>query len=139
MKSEHVGVGLDAAYHAWPGSYDANQAMVFAFGPGSDVTFNAIQTTGYLLYDFLPDGPARPYAKVGGGLYWVRTKLHTPFGDQGSTEPNYVYNLGAGVNFKVSRIRYVGIGAMYHKIQSTDFNTNLITFGANLLWGPGAR
>lgn len=139
MQSEHTGIGVDVAYHAWPGSDDANAVFVAIFGPGSEVNLHAIQATGHVLYECQTGGMARPYAKGGAGVYWVTTKLHTPFGNVDDTQPNFVYNVGAGVNFKASPTRYVGIGGMYHKILASGFDTNLFTVGVNLLWGVGVK
>src|SRR5206468_10845117 len=74
METEQAGIGVDVAYHLWSGSNDANADAVARFGPGSELKFSAIQATAHVLYAFRTGGKARPYAKIGFGPYWLKTK-----------------------------------------------------------------
>ena len=149
METEQAGIGVDVAYHLWSGSNDANADAVARFGPGSELKFSAIQATAHVLYAFRTGGKARPYAKVGFGPYWLKTKVDTRTYtyNVGDALQKFGYNMGAGVNFKVSPTQDIGIGGMYHVIVTggpgpsagSRSAVNLFTLSVSLMWGAGAK
>ena len=139
MHSEHAGVCVDVAYHRWPGS-DAANALVSLLGPGSKVTFDAVQATLQVRYEFRTDGRARPHANGGGGMYYVKSRLTTPVGIiSGDRQQNFGYVVGAGVDLKVSPTQRVGFGGTYHHILTSGSDTDLFTVGLSLMFGTGGR
>lgn len=134
MASRHVGVGIDLTHHGWS-STDAAAADVAAlFGPGTEVDYYAIQTTGHLLYDVRTGGKVRPYAKVGSGLYSMGSRLRTSLGQFNSTESEFGYNLGAGVSagLDVSPRYRFGVAGTYHVIV-TGTRTTFYTVGVSFM------
>ena len=139
MESDHVGIGADVAYHRWKASDDANAYASALFGPGSEITYDGVQVTPHVLYDFRAGGDIRPYAKAGAGLYSVRSKLVTPFGSADDRSWNFSYSLGAGIEVFDNPRYGVGLGGMYHIIQAGDAKPRLFTVGLILAWRLGAH
>lgn len=61
MESDHAGISLDVAYHRWNASDDLNAYTADVFGPGSEVSYDAVQVAPHLVYDFRTGGKVRPY------------------------------------------------------------------------------
>jgi hypothetical protein len=78
MVNDAWGIGADLAYHAWGGSDDLNAAMEATFGPGSEVSWSAIQADVHGVMMVPTQSNMKPYAQVGVGLYNVSAKLTSP-------------------------------------------------------------
>ena len=134
------GFGGDLCYHAWGGSEDLNDALEGTFGPGSEMSFSALQITAHAIMNFKSSGTVHPYAKVGMGIYNAGAKLETPSGDDSDSKSKFGFNVGAGMNFaSTSNMRW-GVAGAYHIIPTeddlgTDFN--FMQLGVNVMWGMG--
>ena len=81
---------------------------------------------------------ATPYLTGGLGVYNTKFKVEKSQlinGDDSSSD--FGFNLGGGVNWMVSPMYQVGLGAAYHSVQTDVSATNFYTVGVNLLWGTG--
>ncbi len=128
MVSEHLGVGVELAYHEWDCSGR------FARAVGAVGTFSALQVTGHVLHQAQTRGRVRPFAKGGFGIYWMRTMLDSVFGPSGDirdTRPELGGNVGAGVNLGHT----IGIAGTYHLVHSGGPATQFFTVSMNLGWG----
>jgi opacity protein-like surface antigen len=127
MLTPVFGLGADLGYHWWGGNED-----VFA---GADATFSGIQATAQGTFMIPMQGKARPYLAGGLGLYNMKFELESSLGDQEDSSSEFGYNLGGGLNWLVSPMYMIGIGAGYHSVQTEGEATNFYTVGVNLLWG----
>jgi opacity protein-like surface antigen len=143
MVSEHVGAGLDVAYHAWDATDATVAPLVALFGPRWTARMSAIQSTVHVRYGLLTRSRASPYAQLGGGLYWTGTTLHGPFGSStGYRTPHRGYNVGAGIESNLSPMFHVRVGGTYHSIESGEGgvpSADFFTVDASLMWGKGAK
>ena len=138
MLSPAFGLGADLGYHSWGGTDDYNALLESISGdPEAEGTFSAIQGTGHVVFNIAMSGKATPYLKGGLGMYNFKAKVETESGDADESESNFGYNLGGGLNFLVSPMYQLGLGAMYHSVQTEDESTDFYTVGVNLLWGMG--
>ena len=128
MLTPAFGVGADLGYHWWGGSDDY-------FGSGADASFSGIQATAQGTYMIPLQGKARPYIGAGLGLYNFGVEVESPLGDSDDSSSDFGYNIGGGLNWLVSPMYMMGIGAGYHSIQTEGDATNFYTVGVNLLWG----
>jgi outer membrane protein with beta-barrel domain len=136
MASKHIGVGMDLTHHGWGSTESATAEVEAFFGPGTEVDYYAIQTTGHLFCDVRTDGRVRPYAKVGSGLYTIGSRLRTSLGQFNSTESEFGYNFGGGVSASLdmsSRYR-LGVAGTYHVIV-TGTKTTFYTIGLSFMRG----
>lgn len=131
MLTPTFGLGVDLGYHWWGVGDDF-------VPPGADASSSAIQATAQGTFMIPMQSKARPYLKGGLGLYQNKAEI------SGATDPSlnfdesssdFGFNLGGGVNWLVSPMYQLGIGAAYHSIQTDVESTNLYTVGVNLLWG----
>lgn len=132
------GFGGDLCYHSWGGSEELNDALEATFGPGSEMSFAALQATAHAVMNFQTSGSVHPYAKFGMGLYSIGAKLETPSGDDDTSESKFGFNIGAGMNFPSSSNMRWGVAGAYHIIPAEDeFGTdlNFMQLGVNLTWG----
>jgi opacity protein-like surface antigen len=140
FEAEHVGVGLDVAYHSWDGPADATTQAMLDWIAGSSVTIRdrALQTTAHLVYDIQGVGAARPYLKGGVGLYWFKTDLHVQGRSlRGGYNPKFGSFVGAGIDFRVDEAVALGVGGNYHVIPSDNGNLQFITFAVDVCWMGG--
>jgi opacity protein-like surface antigen len=138
MLTPALGLGADLGYHSWGGSDDYDAFLQFISGdPAAEGSFTAIQGTGHLTFMIPMEGKARPYLQGGLGVYNVKAKVETSTDDVDDSSSDFGFNLGGGVNFLVSPMYMVGLGAAYHSIQTEDTSTDFYTVGVNLLWGKG--
>lgn len=138
MVNDTWGIGADLAYHAWGGSDDLNAAMEAAFGPGSEISWSAIQADVHGTMMFPTQSNVKPYAQVGLGLYNVSAKLSSPSGDDDTSKSKLGFNLGGGMNFSNTGNMRWGVGAGYHIIPAEDdlgSDVNFFSVGVNMLWG----
>jgi len=138
MVSPVLGIGADVGYHTWGGTDDYDALLQFLSGdPGAEGSFSAIQATAHAMFMIPMEGKARPYLKGGLGMYNLKAKVESSFGDADESESNFGFNIGGGVNFLASPMFMVGLGAAYHSVQTEDQSTDFYTVGVNLLWGKG--
>lgn len=133
MVTPVFGIGADIGYHWW-GVDDEVTPL------GADASINAIQGTVHGTFRFQTNGKAVPYLQGGLGVYRYKEQVEDsldPFEDFEFTESDFGFNLGGGVNFAVSPMYEVGLGAAYHSISTEDFSTHFFTVGVNLMWGMG--
>ena len=142
MMNDQWGIGGDLGYHAWSGSEDINDAMEAAFGPGSELTWNAIQANVHAVMMFPTQTNMKPYAKAGLGIYNVTAKLETPAGDDDTSESKLGFNFGGGMNFMSEGTRRWGIGAAYHIVPAEEdlgSDVNFFSLGINMMWGMSQK
>lgn len=133
MVTPVFGIGADIGYHGWNADDDVTPL-------GADASINAIQGTVHGTFRFQTTGKAVPYLQGGLGLYRYKEKAEgslDPFEDFEFSETDFGFNLGGGVNFALSPMYEVGLGAAYHSISTEDFSTHFFTVGVNLMWGMG--
>jgi opacity protein-like surface antigen len=146
MLTPMFGIGADIGYHWWNGNDDLNtglrtldESFPGATPPsGAEGSFTGLQATAQGTFMIPMQGKARPYLAGGLGVYNTKFKVEKSQyinGDDSSSD--FGYNLGGGINWLVSPMYMVGVGAAYHSIQTEDSATNLYTVGVNLLWGKG--
>lgn len=138
MVNTQWGFGGDVVYHAWGGSDQANAAAVQVFGPGSEFKWSAIQATAHALMAFPTTSNAKPYAKVGAGLYNVDLKLDSPLGNTSESKSKFGFNVGGGVNFLTKSNMQWGLSGAYHIVQAKDdlgSDVNFFQVGVDMLWG----
>ena len=136
MASKHLGVGLDLTHHGWGSTEGATAEVEAFFGPGTEVDFYAIQTSGHVFCDVRASGRVRPSAKAGAGLYTMGSRLRTSLGQFNSTESEFGYNFGAGASASLDvspRWRF-GLAGTYHVIV-TGTKTTFYTIGVSLMRG----
>lgn len=109
-------MGVQVAYHAWRQSPRAYSSFLDYFAPGWSYRVHAIQTTAFVLADLPSAGVATPYVRAGGGLYWLRSRLDTSYGDLEDTEYRLGYNAAAGLRFPLATEATVGLEGTFHAI-----------------------
>lgn len=114
--TRHRGTGIQVAYHAWGQRPRSYSSVLDYFAPGWTFRLHAIQTTAFVLADLPAVGAATPYVRVGGGLYWLRSRLDTSSGDLEDTEYRLGYNAGAGLRFPLGTQSTVGLEGAFHSI-----------------------
>lgn len=114
--SRNRGMGVQVAYHAWGQSPGLRSDLLDYFAPGWSFRLHAVQTTAFVLADLPPAGVATPYVRAGGGLYWLRSRLATSFGDLEDTEYRLGYNAGAGLRLPLGTQSTVGLEGTFHAI-----------------------
>jgi hypothetical protein len=138
MLNDTWGIGADVAYHAWGGSDDANAAAEVLAGPGSEFKWSAVQTTGHAVMAIPTQGNAKPYAKVGAGLYNMGLKLDSPSGNVSVSQSVFGFNVGGGVNFLTHSSMRWGVNGAYHIVQAKEdmgSDVNFFQVGVDVLWG----
>ena len=131
MLTPSLGIGADLGYHWW----NVNDDFVPA---GAEANSNVIQATAQGTYMFATGGKALPYLKGGLGLYRGSFEISgatDPLLNSETTSSDFGYNIGGGMNWNVSPMYQMGLGAQYHSIQTDGEATNFYTVGVNLLWG----
>src|SRR5262250_983420 len=73
MYSQHSGLGVDVAHHAWSGGPNAKAEAVG--GPGAEFAPSALQITACYLRGFPTAGSAFPWLKLGVGTYINEMKV----------------------------------------------------------------
>ncbi|OGF14495.1 MAG: hypothetical protein A2W00_04800 [Candidatus Eisenbacteria bacterium RBG_16_71_46] len=142
MVNDNWGIGADVAYHAWGASDELKLATEALFGPGSEFHWSAIQATGNAMYRFPTTSNAKPYAKVGVGLYDLSAKLTSPMGDESTTKSKLGFNFGGGMHVMTTGNQMWGINGTYHLIPaSEDFGADWRAFslGVSMMWGVNNR
>ena len=132
------GFGGDVGFHRWGGSDDLNAATETLFGPGSEISWSAIQATAHATANFPSQSQVKPYAKAGLGLYSVTSKLESPSGNSDANKSKFGFNLGGGMNFQTQSNMQWGLVGAYHIIQAKDdfgADLNFATLGLNIRWG----
>lgn len=114
--TRHRGTGVQVAYHAWGQRPRSYSSVLDYFSPGWTFRLHAIQTTAFVLADLPAVGAATPYVRVGGGLYWLRSRLDTSSGDLEDTEYRLGYNAGAGLRLPLGTQSTVGLEGAFHSI-----------------------
>jgi opacity protein-like surface antigen len=143
-----LGIGADVGYHWWSAKDEFNDGLkaldefVGATPPsGAEASFSSVQATAQATFMIPMEGKTRPYLTGGLGIYNTKFKIEdSEFIDGEDSSSDFGYNLGGGINWMVSPMYQVGIGAAYHSIQGdeADLGTlNFYTVGINLLWGKG--
>jgi opacity protein-like surface antigen len=131
MLTPAFGVGADIGYHWW----GVNDDFIPA---GAEANSNVIQATAQGTYMFQTSGKMMPYLKGGLGLYRGKAEVSgatDPLENFETTSSDFGYNIGGGMNWNVSPMYQMGVGAQYHSIQTDVESTNFYTVGVNLLWG----
>jgi hypothetical protein len=131
MLTPAFGVGADIGYHWWGVKDDFIPA-------GGEANANFIQATAQGTYMFATGGKAMPYLKGGLGLYRGTNEVTgatDPLDNFESTSSDFGFNVGGGMNWNVSPMYQMGVGALYHSVQTDGESTNFYTVGVNLLWG----
>lgn len=133
MFSPALGVGVDVVYHMWSGKDDVTP-------PGADLTFNALQATGHVMYIFhSPESNFHPWLKGGAGIYNFSGKLEGAGAfDFDESESEMGFNVGGGINLTANPTMSYGLGAAYHSIMTEDETADFFTIGLNLTFGLGA-
>jgi len=142
------GIGADVGYHWWSGSDELNDGLkaidelLGATPPsGAEGSFSSIQATAQGTFMIPMEGKARPYLAGGLGIYNTKFKIEdSELIDGEDSSSDFGFNLGGGINWMVSPMYQVGIGAAYHSIQGDEEeggNLDFYTVGINLLWGKG--
>ena len=126
--NEKWGIGADLGYHSWGAKEEV-------LSPGQDLSFSAIQGTGFAVMRFPTSGSATPYVKFGAGMYNVGFKSQNPDGDDSSSD--FGFNFGAGMNFATQGNMSWGLGGAYHIINTDVTDTNMFTLGLNVNFGMG--
>lgn len=140
------GIGADVGYHWWSANDSFNDDLkaldefLGATPPsGAEATFSGIQATAQATFMIPMEGKARPYLAGGLGIYSTKASVEdAEFLEDGESSSDFGFNLGGGVNWLVSPMYQVGIGAAYHSIQGDEEeggNIDFYTVGINLLWG----
>lgn len=114
--SRNRGMGVQVAYHAWGTSGALHSDVLDYFAPGWSFRLHAIQTTAFVLAELPTAGGMTPYVRAGGGLYWLRSRLDTSFGDLDDTEYRLGYNAGAGLRLPLGAESTVGLEGTFHAI-----------------------
>jgi opacity protein-like surface antigen len=131
MLTPAFGVGADIGYHWW--------GVKDEFVPaGAEANSNLIQATAQGSYMFATSGKMMPYLKGGLGIYRSQAEVSgatDPLLNQDITSSDFGYNVGGGMNWNVSPMYQMGVGALYHSVQTDGESTNFYTVGVNLLWG----
>jgi opacity protein-like surface antigen len=138
MINDQWGIGGDLAYHAWGGSDELNAAMEAAFGPGSEMSWSAIQANVHGTMLFPTKTNVKPYAQAGVGLYNIAAKLSSPSGDDDTSKSKLGFNLGGGMEFAGSGNTRWGVSGTYHIISAQDdfgSDLNFFSVGVNYMWG----
>ena len=131
MLTPAFGIGVDLGYHMW--SFD--DAVI---PDGADASSNVIQATAQGTYMFPTSGKMLPYLKGGLGMYRGKAEFSgatDPSNNFESTSSDFGYNVGGGLNWTVSPMYQMGVGAAYHSVQTDGDATNFYSVGVNLLWG----
>lgn len=142
LKNSWFGIGADIGYHYWPASsefkaaYDAllrRQYFNLVSIDESTWAFSAWQTTVHVKILAPSSGPAAPWLRIGGGLYFVNNNLKV----LGLVKPAPGYFAEVGVDFKSSGSMKLGLGATYHHLSTTyafgaDFDA--FTIGGRVLF-----
>jgi len=145
-----LGIGADIGYHWWGASDAFNDGLkdldefLGATPPsGAEGNFSSIQATAQATFMIPMEGKTRPYLAGGLGLYSTKVGVEdAEFLDDGESSSDFGFNLGGGLNWMVSPMYQVGIGAAYHSIQGDEEeggNLDFYTVGINLLWGKGGQ
>jgi len=131
--SRNRGMGVQVAYHAWGTSGALHSDVLDYFAPGWSFRLHAIQTTAFVLAELPPAGIATPYVRAGGGLYWLRSRLYTSFGNLEDTEYRLGYNAGAGLRLPFGTESTVGLEGTFHAIlfDGKDWR-GVVTLGMNV-------
>ena len=142
MMNDQWGIGGDLAYHAWGESDQLKAATEAAFGPGSKVSWSAIQADVHGTMMFPTRSDAKPYAQVGLGLYDVAAKLTSPSGNDDTSKSKLGFNIGGGMDFRGSGNMRWGLAGAYHIVPAKDdlgADVNFFSLGVNLMLGltPG--
>jgi opacity protein-like surface antigen len=142
MVNTQWGFGGDVAYHGWGGSDALNSLVQPA---GGSFKWSAIQATAHAVMAFPTTSNAKPYAKVGAGLYNVDLKLSSPVGNTSESKSEFGFNVGGGVNFLTKSNMQWGLSGAYHIVPIKDDpnsaislltkNVNFFQVGVNVLWG----
>jgi len=138
MVNQQWGFGGDVVYHAWGGSDQANAAAEQTFGTGSEFKWSAIQATAHAIMAFPTTSNAKPFAKVGAGLYNVDLKLDTPTGNTSQSKSEFGFNVGGGVNFLTKSNMTWGLSGAYHIVSAKNdlgSDVNFFQVGVDMLWG----
>jgi opacity protein-like surface antigen len=138
MVNDQWGIGGDLGYHAWGGSSDLNAAAEATFGPGSEISFSALQANVHGVLNFPTQSNVKPYAQVGFGLYDIAEKLKSPLGNDDTSKSKFGLNFGGGMNFANSGNMQWGLNGAYHLVPAQDdfgSDINFFTLGVNMMWG----
>ena len=136
--NESFVVGGEAGWHGFGGSDDFEKAQSAAIGSSVDAKVNIVPVIVHGKW-MIPSGGGgmKPYLKLGLGLYRSSTKVEFTGGDDTTTDTNFGYELGAGLNYPVNDNVSWGVDGAFHSIQSDGDAANLITVRAQLHFGFG--
>ena len=145
-----LGIGADVGYHWWGATDSFDDDLKFldedlgaTFPSGAEGSFSGIQVTGQATFMIPMEGKSRPYLTGGLGIYSTKVGVeNAEFLVDSESSSDFGFNLGGGINWMVSPMYQVGIGAAYHSIQGDEdegTKLNFYTVGINLLWGTGGQ
>ncbi len=135
------GIGGDLGYNAWGSSEQAKALAEASFGPGSNISWNAIQADVHGTFLLPTRGNLKPYAQAGVGFYAVSSNLSTPAGDDVNSKTKLGFNVGGGMDIARSGNARWGVSGAYHTISARDdfgADVSFFTLGVNLMWGFSA-
>lgn len=126
-----TGFNMEAAYGRYLAQPSPHFAVaiegsvgVFAFEAEygiADETFVAVPLTVSAKLAF-PASPVEPYVVAGVGVYFVGHETDDPFfGTEDDDDTAAGFHVGAGVNFDVSRLIYIGAEVKYRWLEVTTF------------------
>ncbi|MGE5664064.1 MAG: outer membrane beta-barrel protein [Deltaproteobacteria bacterium] len=126
-----TGFNLEAAFGRYVAQPSPHFALAIEGGIGvfafeaeygiADEIFVAVPVTLSAKLAF-PSGPIEPYFVIGAGVYFVGHESDDPFfGTEDDDDTAAGVHLGAGVNFDVSRLVYIGGELKYRWLEVTTF------------------
>lgn len=116
MGDRAIGVGLDVAYHRWPGSSYANAELDELFSrlsgtaiTGTKLTLSAFQFGGHVKVVPPARGAAALWFKAGAGLYRLNSDLRLPVEQLAAAGWQIVSDGGGSITHSLGVVGSVGI------------------------------
>jgi len=146
MHNSFAGVGVDLAYHHWPGASDAEaefdawlSRLIGRPITGTKWRLGAFEVAGYVKAVAPVRGPVVPWLRAGVAYYYLRNRLELMGRAADDTDWEFGYVGGVGFDVRATGTMKLGLDATCRYLMWEDDagqRFTAYTIGAHLLFSP---